>query len=278
MRLTKRALRKMMAAWWYGSKPAAPRRAIRAHPSWDFLEDRTVPSSLSMELHVALEHHVATSETSNSSSGDWTLGTGGTTATTSPAIHRSTPDTQLAADIKQLWTDVDAIRSESSVTMGQVEALRADFVALANSGLYPDGPELATFEHDLLMAVAASRTAGNNGTLTWTETRTLEAEAGTALGSSVAASIELSQLFNDMLAIAQNSNITMANILTITGDQAKIAADLEAMRSLGSSMAPVIAAGWSGAGGWGWADAADLATASVSSLMVPEFSGSIGPG
>jgi len=269
----------MMTAWWYGSAPAAPRRTMRANPCWDFLEERTVLSSVAMDLHVALEHHVAGTDPSTGSTGSSPASTGGTTSTTPTASSSSTSDTQLAADIAQLWTDIETVRSQSSVTMGQVELLRADFVALANSGLYPDRQGLATFEHDLLMAVAASRTAGNNGTLTWTETRTLETALGTALGSSVSTCRELSQLFNDMLAIAQNANITMANITTITGDQAKIAADLEALRSGSSSTTTTIMAGWSGAGGggWGWGDAADLATASVSSLLVPEFSGLIAP-
>ena len=109
----------------------------------------------------------------------------------------------------------------SSVVVAQRTALCADFVALATSGLYPDGQGLATFENDLLAAVAASKTAGNNGTLTAAETSMLQTELGTAL------SHDRGGLYGD--------------------------------------------------GGGVGGDAANLAAASVSSLVVPGFSGSLAP-
>jgi hypothetical protein len=219
-------------------------------------------------VHAALAQHGATTSTGSS------LSSTGWTSATPTASSNCTSNTQLAADIAQLRTDIAAIQSQSSVTMGQMESVRADFVSLAHSGLFPDRQGLATFEHDLLTAVAESRSAGNNGMLTWTTTRALETELGTAFGSSVLASIELSQLYNDMLAIAQNSNITMANITTITGDQAKIAADLDAVRTTDSATTTTLA-GYSGDEAGGGGDAASLATASISSLLVPEFTGLI---
>ncbi len=154
-------------------------------------------------------------------------------------------------------------------------------MALATSGLYPAGQALATFENDLLTAVAASITAGNNGMLTTAETSTLQTELGTAFSSSVSSSTELNQLYNDELAIVQDSNITTANITTITSDQAKISADLAASSSGSSSTSTTtttsttMAAGCEGDGGGGDRDggAESLATASVASLLLPGFAG-----
>jgi hypothetical protein len=161
------------------------------------------------------------------------------------------------------------------VTVSQLAALREDFLTLANDGLYPDRQALATFENDLLTAVAASRTAGSGGTLSAIETSTLQAELGTAFGSSVSSSTALSQLYNDMLAIAQGSNITTANITTITGDQAKIQADLSASASSSSGTSSTTTTTTEGGcdGGPGTGGAEDLATATVASLLLPGLSG-----
>jgi hypothetical protein len=175
-------------------------------------------------------------------------------------------------DVQQLRSDIATIESQSTVTVGQLAALREDFINLANSGLYPDGKRLATFENDLLTAVAASRTAGSGGALTAAETSMLQGELGTAFSSSVSRSTELNQLYNDMLAIAQDSNIATANITTITGDQAKIQADLSASSSSGTSSTTTgTATGCEGSPGSGNAD--DLATATVASLLLPGLSG-----
>jgi hypothetical protein len=183
--------------------------------------------------------------------------------------------------VQQLRTDIETIQSQSKVTVAQLAALRQDFITLAMSGLYPNGSELATFENDLLTAVAASNTAGSGGTLSATETSTLQGELGTAYGSSVSSSTALNQLYNDMLAIAQDSNITTANITTITGDQAKIQADLSASSSSSSSSSSstttttgTTTTGCEGGGGdAGAGDAEYLATATVASLLVPGFGG-----
>jgi hypothetical protein len=171
--------------------------------------------------------------------------------------------------VRQLQSDIATIQSESTVTFAQLAALREDFIALASSGLYPDRQALATFENDLLTAVAASRTAGSGGTLSATETGTLQAELGTAFGSSVSSSTELSQLYNDMLAMAQDSNVTTANITTITSDQARIQADLSSSSSSSTSSTST-STGCEGGGGSGAAE--DLATATVASLLIPGFS------
>jgi hypothetical protein len=178
--------------------------------------------------------------------------------------------------VQQLRSDIATIQSQSTVTVAQLAALREDFVALANNGLYPDGQALATFENDLLTAVAASRTAGSGGTLSATVTSSLQSELGTAFSSSVSSSTQLGQLYNDMLAIAQDSNITTANITTITSDQAKIAADLSAASSSSTSStttstSPVGCDG-DGGGGGGPGGAENLATATVASLLIPGFS------
>jgi hypothetical protein len=176
--------------------------------------------------------------------------------------------------VQQLRSDIATIQSQSTVTVAQLVGLREDFITLAHSGLYPDGHALATFENDLLTAVADSRTAGSGGTLTAAETSTLQGELGTAFSSSVSSSPALNQLYNDMLAIAQDSNITTANITTITSDQAKIQADLSASSGSGTSSTTTTTTTTPGCEGHaGSGDAENLATATVASLLLPGLSG-----
>jgi hypothetical protein len=67
-------------------------------------------------------------------------------------------------------------------------ALRGDLFALATSSLYPHRRDLATFERDLVAAVAAARTAGHNRTLITAGTSSLETELITAFRSSISSS------------------------------------------------------------------------------------------
>jgi hypothetical protein len=178
--------------------------------------------------------------------------------------------------VEQLRSDILSIQTQSTVTVGQLAALRQDFIALANAGLYPSGQELATFENDLLTAVAASRTAGSGGTLTADQTATLQGALGTAFSSSVASSTALAQFYSDALAIAQASNITTANIMTITSDQTKIQTDLSSSTSAsssGTSSTTTTAPGCDGAGAGEDGFAENLATATVASLLLPGFAG-----
>jgi hypothetical protein len=319
MTLAKKALLKVMAGLRTPPTPA-PRRSRRANLSWDHLEERTVLSHITTELHAAVAHHAAKlhhhAHTSTTAATGTTVGTStaGTTSTTTTAASTSTDSSsssagtstssttssdgssagcttttsatdsdatsasssQLGTDVQQLRSDILSIQTQSTVTVAQLAALRADFVTLANSGLYPNGQELATFENDLLTAVAASRTAGSSGMLTADQTTTLQGELGTAFSSSVASSTALAQLYSDTLAIAQASNINTANITTITTDQAKIQADLASADSSASSSTTTTTTaaptcGGEGSGGHGPAE--NLATATVASLLVPGFAG-----
>jgi hypothetical protein len=199
-----------------------------------------------------------------------------TSAASSNDSTVGTTSSQLSTDIQQLRTDIRSIESLSGVTLADLTAFRSDLRALAQSGLKSDQEAFETFAEDLLSAVAAARTDGSsNPTLTDAQTTTLQAELGTAFGTTVADSTQLAQLYGDMLKIAQDSNITTANITTIADDQAKIKADL-ASSSGSSTSTPddgegCVGGGHGGGGERGDQGAARVANASVASLLIPGF-------
>ena len=134
--------RGMIAARGGRTAMASPRRSRNAALTWDCLEARTVLS------------HFGPSQ---GFGGGLFFGTGGS---------GSTQNTQLTTDVQQLRSDIQTIQSKSAETVAQIVAIRSDLHTLAQAGLFPNRQLLQTFENDLLKAVAASRTAGNNGTLT----------------------------------------------------------------------------------------------------------------
>src|SRR5262249_4428854 len=143
----------------------------------------TITTAASTSTDSSSSRGDTSTSSSTSSDGSSTGCTTTTSATDSDATSASS--SQLGTDVQQLRSNILSIQTQSTVTVAQLAALRADFVTLANSGLYPNGQELATFENDLLTAVAASRTAGSGGTLTADQTNTLQGELGTAFSSSV---------------------------------------------------------------------------------------------
>jgi hypothetical protein len=215
---------------------ASPRRSRKAALSWDCLEERTVLS------------HFGSSQ---GFGGGLFFGTGGFGRT-----QGSTQNTQLTTDVKQLKSDIETIQGKSTETVAQIVAVRSDFHTLAQAGLFPNRQSLRTFENDLLTAVAASRTAGNNGTLT--SASTLQAELASAFGSSASGNAQVSQLFNDLLAIAQASDITSSDLATIATDQSKIQADLGTTSTGGTTSH---GAGYAGG----------IASAPAASLLIPGF-------
>jgi len=223
-------MRGMIAARGGKTPMASPRRSRKAALSWDCLEERTVLSHFG---------------SSPGFGGGLFFGTGGFGRT-----QGSTQNTQLTTDVKQLKSDIETIQSKSTETVAQIVAVRSDFHTLAQAGLFPNRQLLQTFENDLLTAVA-------NGTLT-DQTSTLQAELASAFGSSASGNAQVSQLFNDLLAIAKASDITSSDLATIATDQSKIQADLGTTSTGGTTSH---GAGYAGG----------IASAPAASLLIPGF-------
>jgi len=218
---------------------ASPRRSRKASLSWDCLEERTVLSPFGPSQGFG--------------GGGLFFGSGGFGRT-----QGSTQNTQLTTAVTQLKSDIQAIQSKSTETVAQIVALRSDFHALEQAGLFPNRRSYQTFENDLLTAVAASRAAGNNGMLTSAQTSTLQAELASAFGSSASNNAQVGKLFNDDLAIAQASEINSADLATIAKDQANIKAAL-GTTSTGSTTSH--GAGYAGR----------IASATAASLLIPSY-------
>ena len=231
-------MRGMIAARGDKTSSASPHRSRKAVFSWDRLEERTVLSHFGF---------------SQGFGGGLFFGTGGSGRT-----QGSMQNTQLTTDVKQLKSDIQTIQSKSTETVAQIVALHSDFHTLAQAGLFPNRQLDQTFENDLLTAVAASRTAGNNGTLTSAQTSTLQAELASAFGSSASNNAQVGKLFNDDLAIAQASEINSADLATIAKDQANIKAAL-GTTSTGSTTSH--GAGYAGR----------IASATPASLLIPSY-------
>jgi hypothetical protein len=217
---------------------ASPRRSRKAALSWDCLEERTVLS------HFGFPQGLGSG---------FFFGTGGSGRT-----QGSTQNTQLTTAITKLKSDIQTIQSKSTETVAQIVALHSDFHTLEQAGLFPNRQLYQTFENDLLTAVAASRTAGNNGTLTSAQTSTLQAELESAFGPSASNNAQVGQLFKDDLAIVQASEIDSADLATIAKDQANIKAAL-GTTSTGSPTSH--GAGYAGR----------IASATAASLLIPGY-------
>jgi hypothetical protein len=167
-------------------------------------------------------------------------------------------NSQLTQDIRQLRSDVQAIRRESFVTVGALTALRSDFQALAEVGLRPDRRLLQAFENDLLTAVAAANTGGT--TLTPAQLGALRTQFTHVFGPSASGSSNpalITRAFNDEVNIVEASNVTTADLGAIAAGQAKIRAGLGSLSSTGPGCT-----GWGGIG---------IADAPAASLLIPGF-------
>jgi hypothetical protein len=122
---------------------------------------------------------------------------------------------QLAIDQMALHTEVQTIAGSSGVTAADLTNLGSDSRAIATSGVKLDGQGLAKVTSELATAVAG----GGDTTQAKTDFNALFANSSTS-------STITDKAFNDMIVAIQHSNITGADLQSISADQQAVQNDI----------------------------------------------------
>jgi len=202
-----------------GPRTPKPRRPRRAEFSWDCLEERTVLSQI--VHHANLGTAVAVGSGSTSTSG--------------------ATSTAVAGARQALRAAVLAVETKSGTTVAQLSAIETAFRAVRADGLAPGSRSaLTTFENSLVTAGAAG-----------TALPTLAAFEALYTGTPTAQqTTDLTTAFNALVTAVAHSNITSADITTITTDYANVLA-AEGSTSTATFPLSSLVTGRGGRGGFG---------------------------
>jgi len=156
-----------------------------------------------------------------------------------------TPSTAASAAIQALRTAVRAIEARSGVTVGDLTAITTAFGAVRADGLTPGSrAALTAFEDTLVRENAAGTLTADSATLL-TQFEALDTATPTAQQTT-----DLTTAFNALVTAVAHSNITSADITTITTDYANVLA-AEGSTSTATFPLSSLVTGRGGRGGFG---------------------------
>jgi hypothetical protein len=210
------------------------RRPRQVTLSCDTLEGRVTPAHVSIAHHALAvhvhhaDHHAHHSETdsttasttststataatstSSSSSGNTSSSDDSSSSSTSSSSSSST----VAAAKAQLRSDVITIEAASGTTVAQLAAIASAFETLKTDGLTPSSQSaLESFENSLVTDYASGTTLTGNSTLL-SQFEALYTSSPTTQETS-----DLTTAYNALAAAVTSSNITSADITTISND------------------------------------------------------------
>ena len=129
-------------------------------------------------------------------------------------------DEQLAADLQQLRTDVQAIITGSSVTDAQRQALKTDLRSIAQTGFRIDREALAKVADELIAALADG-TYDSDASVA----QSIQDSFTALFTDSTVEQALIDQTYADFVAVARALNITSDELQTLADDRAAIEAD-----------------------------------------------------
>ena len=142
---------------------------------------------------------------------------GSTTGSTAPA---GTSSTQIQKDIQQLMTDRLAIAAKSTVTVGQIASFQQTLQSIEQTGFKADAKSVNAFATDLITAVAGGTYTSGSSTA-----QSLQTQFNNLFTGSSVPAATITQAYDQIVAIAQNTNVTTADLQTLKNDRAAIGLD-----------------------------------------------------
>ena len=127
---------------------------------------------------------------------------------------QGTQSTQLTTDLQKLRADLQQIAASSGVTIADLNALRADELAIVSAGFQPDQAKLQAAITELATAVASGA-----------DTSQAKTDFNAVFSGSSISQTALDQAFANLTQIIADSKISVTELQTIANDQAAIQAD-----------------------------------------------------
>ncbi len=146
------------------------------------------------------------------------LNSGSTTGSTAPA---GTSATQIQKDFQQLTTDQLATAAKSTVTVGQIASFEQTLRTIEQTGFKADAKSVNAFATDLMTAVAGGTYTSGSSTA-----QSLQTQFNNLFTGSSVPAATVTQAYDQIVAIAQNTNVTTADLQTLKNDRAAIASAL----------------------------------------------------
>lgn len=150
-----------------------------------------------------------------------------------PALQTQSAQQQVQApdSVTQLANDLAAIKSGSSVTKAQKEALANDLLAMADGATKPDQALVDDLVDDLYAAL-------EDGAVSTKEAMKLAADLEAVMNSANIPKSEVDKAIADAQAILLASGVTKEDVQVIVKDLQAIAADLQGKQPATSAPRP----------------------------------------
>lgn len=142
---------------------------------------------------------------------------GSTTGSTAPS---GTSASQIQKDFQQLTTDQLATAAKSTVTVGQIASFEQTLRTIEQTGFKADAKSVNAFATDLMTAVAGGTYTSGSSTA-----QSLQTQFNNLFTGSSVPAATVTQTYDQIVAIAQNTNVTTADLQTLKNDRAAIALD-----------------------------------------------------
>ncbi|MGO9469430.1 MAG: hypothetical protein ACLQIB_47045 [Isosphaeraceae bacterium] len=136
---------------------------------------------------------------------------------------------QLQTDWKALVTELQGLAAKSGVTVADLESLALDSQAIGQAGFHFTASSLHTVISELATAVAGGAS-----------TSQAQSDWSALFTSSSVSNTVVTNTFNDLVTVIQDSHVTTTDLTTVAGDEAAIQTDLS---NLGKHLVPASVAG-----------------------------------